>query len=498
MGIPETLYWQQKVYWGIRVIILFPSLRRLKKENNRGTGSPFKTRRILILTALIVFSMCTASVAQLPAGKYREVDKLLTTGLMTDAKTVLEKLQQKHRKDTLNSEYWLRYSKASYALFRYDDARLGIDRAIEISSGKSRYYFEKGLLYNKLGNLDSALAALRNAVRIDRKGEYFFWKGVVNQRLQNTAEAELDYRQAVEKKFESAELYTNLAILLSGKEKNAEALALMDKAVATNEKYARAFSARSKINFSLLNIEASCADSKMAMQLGHNNDFQLPDSVCNGSFKTQMAFAAEVFFTNKLYKESVTAYSKLIDSGILKSDYFLNRGYCFYKLGNYPNAEKDYQQALLLPNAATDLIYNNLSLLSYDLQDYPKAIAYSTKRIALNPKNHVPYIDRGLSYRKLKDYKLAEADFNKSLAIKPDFFRAFGYRAFLFLELKEYAKAYEDARKAVALNAEYGYGYLVLALVKMQLGLKDYCPDFYNAKKYGEPGGYAGIKTYCE
>ncbi len=454
--------------------------------------------RILILTAFIVFNICTASVAQLPAGKYQEVDKLLATELMTDAKTALALLQQKHRKDTLDSEYWLRYSKASYAFFRYDDARLGIDRAIEISPRKSKCYFEKGLLYNKLGNLDSALAALQNAVRIDKKGEYFFWKGVVNQRLQNTAEAEMDYRQAVEKKFESAELYTNLAILLSGKEKNVEALALMDKAVATNGKYARAFSARSKINFSLLNIEASCADSKMAMQLGNNNDFQLPDSVCKGSFKTQMVFAAEIFFTNKLYKESVSAYSKLIDSGILKSDYFLNRGFCLYQLKDYAAAEKDYLRALVLENPSLDLIYDNLSLLYFVMERYEKSIEYATKRIVLNPRNEVPYIDRGLSYRKLKDYRLAEADFNKSLEIKPDFFRAFGYRSFLFLELKEYAKAYEDARKAVALNSEYGYGYLVLALVKMQLGLKDYCPDFYNAKKYGEPGGDAGIKTYCE
>ncbi len=202
---------------------------------------------------------------------------------------------------------------------------------------------------------------------------------------------------------------------------------------------------------------------------------------------------------NKLYKQGIVAYSKLIDNNILKSDYFLNRGYCYYQLKDFENAEKDYLKSLTLPNAAKDMIYDNLSLLYSDQNKFLQAIDYASKRIELNPKNHVPYLDRGFCYRKIKKYKESEKDFNKSLEIKPDFFRAFGYRSFLFYELRQYNKSYEDAIKSVELNPKYGYGYIVLAQVKQQLGIPDFCADLFKARQYGEPEmAEAGIKKYCK
>jgi tetratricopeptide (TPR) repeat protein len=145
-----------------------------------------------------------------------------------------------------------------------------------------------------------------------------------------------------------------------------------------------------------------------------------------------------------------------------------------------------------------DLLWDDLSLLYYDQANYEKAIEYSTRRIELNSKNHVPYIDRGLCYRKLKKYKEAEKDFNQSLAIKPDFHRAFGYRAFLYLELGQYQKAFEDASKAVQIDSRYGYGYLMLGQAKQALGRTDFCLDLYYAQKYGEPDAEKVIKQYCK
>jgi tetratricopeptide (TPR) repeat protein len=137
--------------------------------------------------------------------------------------------------------------------------------------------------------------------------------------------------------------------------------------------------------------------------------------------------------------------------------------------------------------------------LYFDMKDYTKSIEFSSKRITLNPKNYTAYLDRGLAYRKLKNYVKAEQDFDKSLALKPDFFRAFGYKAFLYLEQEQYQKAYDLAKKAVTINPEYGYGYVVLGEAKKALKLPDYCDDFANGKKYGEPY-YAdeAIKIYCK
>lgn len=431
---------------------------------------------------------------------YKEIDSLIATNSMIDAMTALNKLKENCAKDTVDAEYWLRYSKANYTFYKYEAAKAGINKALKLSPSNAKYHFEQGLLYNKISETDSALAPLETATSLDPgKGEYFYWKGIVNQQLKNNAAAEKDYIKAMENKFETAEMYNNFAILLIENQKPEKALEMINKAVALNDKYPQALSARSKINMFLLNFDAACADRKAANDMGYRRTFDIPDSICNGTKTQQLQFAAEVSALNSLYALAVSTYTKLIDNKVLRSDNFLNRGYCYYKLKDYANAEKDYLQAETLPGAALDLLYDNLSLLYFDQNNFKKSIEYSTKRIELNPKNHVPYIDRGLCYRKLKKYKEAEADFNKSLEIKPDFFRAFGYRSYLYLELGKNQKAYEDALKSVEINPKYGYGYVVLAQAKHRLGIPDFCIDLYKAKQYGEPE-YAeeGMKELCK
>jgi tetratricopeptide (TPR) repeat protein len=453
--------------------------------------------KTLILTTFILFSFCSTTIGQTD-NKFQDIDALIGTNSMIDAMTAIKKLKENYLQDTLNSEYWIRYSKASYTFYKYEEAKSSIDKAIKLSPNNSVCYFEKGLLLNRIGELETALSALEKAVSINQVGKYYYWKGIVNQQLKKNENAESDYQNALDNKFESQELYNNFAILLSEKEKYEKALVMINKAITLDNKYPQAYSTRSKINFFLLKTDSACIDRSIAIKMGYYKAFDIPDSVCNGTLTQKLQFSADIFAANKLFKQGIIAYSKLIDNNVLKSDYFLNRGYCYYQIKDFEKAEKNYLKALTFTNPALDLIYDNLSLLYYDINNFQKAIEYSAKRIELNPRNHVPYIDRGLCYRKLKKYKEAEKDFNKSLELKPDFFRAFGYRSFLFLELGQYQKSFEDASKSVEINPKYGYGYIVLAQAKQKLGLPDFCIDLYNAKKYGEPDADIGIKEYCK
>lgn len=448
---------------------------------------------------LIIHILTTLFVAKgQHTNKFLEIDELLKTNSMIDAMTALNKLKNQYQKDTIDSEYWSRYSKASYTFYKYNDAKLAINKAIVINPNNSVYYFEKGILLNKLGYIDSALVSLETAVKIKPEGEYFYWKGILNQQLNKLKEAEHDYNSAILKNFETAELHNNFAILLIANEKFESALSHINRAIQLNEKYSQAFSARSKLYVYLLNIDSACTDRNTAYNLGYKRVFDIPDSVCNGTFASKMKFAGDLCAGSHYYNQAIKAYSLLIDRHLIHSDYYLNRGYCYYKLKEYTKAEKDYLDALLLPHASKDLLYENLSILYFDTENFTKSIEYSSKRIKLDPNNHVPYIDRGLCYRKLKKYKEAEKDFDTSLNLKPDFFRAFGYRSFLFLELGQYEKSFQDATKAVQINPKYAYGYIVLGQAKQKLGMQDFCVDFYTAKKFGEPDADIAIKEYCK
>ena len=431
--------------------------------------------------------------------KYQDIDALINKNSTIDALTALIKLKENHVKDSINSGYWLRFSKASYTTYNYDNAKLGIDKAIKISPNNAEYYFEKGLLHNKIGELEKALSALAKAIEITPKGEYYYWKGIVNQQLNNIEMAQNDYQKALDSNFESPELFVNYAILLTQNHEYKKGLETINKAIEIDNIHPHAISTRANIQLFLLNVDAACSGSNKALKLGYTQALRIPDSICNGNITKKLLFVAEVLVSNKHYKQSIIAYSKLIEAKSLKSTHFLNRGYAYYQLKDYKKSEKDYIQGLTLPNPELDKFYDNLSLLYYDQNKFQKAIDYSSKRINLNSKNNVAYLDRGLFYRKIKKYKEAENDFNTSLKIMPNFFRAFGYRAYLYLELGRNQEAFDDAKRAVDINPKYAYGYLMLAQVKQALNLPNFCEDYKNAKKYGwgDEADFA-IERFCK
>lgn len=451
--------------------------------------------RIVYASALILTS---AFAAAQNSNKYREVDALIETNQLIDAMNALDKLKTVFRSDTLSAEYWVRYSKAANGFFKSQEAKESIKKAISIQPKNPEYYYEKGILYNSLGELDSAKTALNRAILIRQSGKYFYWRGIVNQQQGRLKDAEEDYQKALNEKFETPELCNNLAILVADDGRYEEALNIVNRGLSINDKFTSLYSVRSKINLFLMNFDAACKDLSILMERGYRKALEIPDSICNGSIQHRLHFVGDALSASKQYKQAILAYTRLIDLKQLKSDYFLNRGYCYYQLKDLAAAEMDYLKALSLSNPAEDLLYDNLSLLYYDQYKFEKSVEYATKRILLNPKNHVAFLDRGLSYRKWKKFKEAEKDFNTSLEIKPDFFRAFGYRAFLYLELGQYNKSYDDASTAVKIKKDYGYAYMVLAQAKQKLGMPDFCVDWYSAKQYGEKEAASAITEYCK
>ncbi len=455
-------------------------------------------RKCLLLTIISLFYPFLLKSQSIDAD-YEHLDSLIETESMVNSLSVLKILETTLAKDSLKAKYWIRHSKASYVLYRQDDAKNSIKKAIMAEPKNAEIYFVKGELYNQMNDLQASLAAFDSAVKINPIGKYFFWRGIMNQRLKMNDFAERDYLKAIEKKFESAELYSNLTILLSEKEKFIDALKAIDKALSLNKKNPKTYSMKAKIYLALLNIDSACVSERIALGMGAKNTIGIPDSICDGSKVQKMQFAAEVSVLNKYYNQSIKAFSILVeDYKVKKSDIFLNRGYCYFQMKDYDKAEKDYLEALKSSDVTKDLILDNLSLLYFKKDDFQKSLEYTNKRLELKPDNHVAYLDRGLCNRKLKRFEEAEKDFNKSLEINPNFFRAFGYRAFLYLQLGKIEMSLADAKKSVELNPQYGYGYLVLGQVKQELNISGFCDDFYNANKYGEKDAEIALKQYCK
>lgn len=456
--------------------------------------NPIVQRLAFLLSCFFIINNSNAQT-----NKYAAIDALLEKSTMIDATTALNKLKTEFQKDTTDAEYWLRYAKAVDRLNELGQALQAIDKAIALNPKLPAVQFFKGFILNASGKPNEAIPFLNRAIELKPEAEYFYWRGIMHHQLGNGVAAVNDYKQSIQGGFETAELYNNYAILLTTEEKFTEALQAINKAIALNQYYAQAFAARSKIHIYLGNIDSACRDKRQTYLMGNRNYVDIPDAICKGTAVQKINYTADVSAATTLYKRAVAAYTTAIEMGATTWANYVNRGYSYYKTGDFVNAEKDYKMALAKTDVGNvDLLYDNLSVLYYDMDEYVKSMAWSSKRIELNPSNHVPYIDRGLCYRKLGKFKEAEKDYNKSLELKPDFHRAFGYRSYLYLQLKQYQKSYDDALRSVEIKPDYGYGYLVLGQAKKILGMSDYCVDLLKAQQLKQPDADEAVKLYCK
>jgi tetratricopeptide (TPR) repeat protein len=444
--------------------------------------------------------LSTSLFAQIDKQNYKEIDSLISSGSMISNMEAIKLLKENFKADTLKSEYWIRFSQAYFNSYKFIEALNSIDKAIQIDSTDSKAYFVKAKLIMEIKKDKSrAIHLLDTAISFNKNGEFYFYRGIYNQLSDSISNAISDYDNSTKLGYEHQGLFRNYSILLLKSDMPEKALIFINKGIALNPEIPDNYKTRGEIYIFLIEPDKACMDFEKASLLGYKKVNDLRKIICTEDRSSNKnSLTGEVLFKLEKYSFAIKAFNKAIEQEKDSSRYYLNRGYCYFKLGNYEKAEQDYLKALTLPKPTLDILYDDLSLLYYKLNNFSKSIEYSTKRIELNPENYVPYIDRGLCYRKLKKYKLAEKDFNESLKIKPDFFRAFGYRAFLFLEQGQFQKSFEDATKSIEINPEYGYGYLVLASVKQKLNITDFCSDLYNAKKYGEVEAEKAIIEFCK
>jgi tetratricopeptide (TPR) repeat protein len=444
---------------------------------------------------LLLFSLAGLSSYAQDVTKLKEADTLFAQGKFLEARNLYQDL---YANDQSNTYLILQLAQTLEETNNSTRALELFDKAILIDKNGFKAHYLKARLLNNLGFLKESVADYSDAIRLHPIGEYYYWRGISFQRLKDSTSSMADYKMALSLGYETPQLYNNYAILQAEKQSFTDAVKSANKAIELKPNYAEAYSVRAKIRYCLLDFDSACADKNKAILLGCKAAFSIPDEICHGTRLAQLDYAAGNLAGSKNYKQAIEAYSLLLETVHDSSNYYLNRGFCYYSLNAYQQAETDYLKALTIQAANNDLIYNNLSILYFDQHNFVKTIEYTTKRIELNPKNHTAYLDRGAAYCQQKKYKEALADYAQVLAIKPDYYRAFGYRAYLNMNRGLIEKARADAQKSVDINPKYGYGYLILGQAKKDLGMGDFCFDLYSARLYGNKDAELAIKQFCK
>ena len=109
-------------------------------------------------------------------------------------------------------------------------------------------------------------------------------------------------------------------------------------------------------------------------------------------------------------------------------------------------------------------------LIAYQIQNFPLAITFIERAIALDQHNAVFHNNYGSALAGLKNHTAALACYERAIALKPDYAEAHFNRGRIFQELNQLSKALDNYDRAVQLKPDYVNAWNNRAIVQKALG----------------------------
>jgi protein O-mannosyl-transferase len=153
------------------------------------------------------------------------------------------------------------------------------------------------------------------------------------------------------------------------------------------------------------------------------------------------------------YPDAIKDFSDAIR---LKSDEgisYFNRGLCYYKLQKYQEAIADYDLAVKY-NGGAFVVYSNRAVAKFDSKDYPGTVNDCNLATKMDSTKQEVYNTRAAAEFYLKDFTGAERDFTKSIALDPKNNESLKNRGNLYYQLKRLPEACADWKKAAEMGNE--------------------------------------------
>ncbi|NBY03172.1 MAG: serine/threonine-protein kinase, partial [Planctomycetes bacterium] len=173
------------------------------------------------------------------------------------------------------------------------------------------------------------------------------------------------------------------------------------------------------------------------------------------------------------YSEALEDFRKAEKYGIPKFDVLVNEGNFYFEMGNFKDAQKNFEEAVKLkPNDSRGI--NNLALCYRKEGKNLEAIELFTRNIKANPVNGESYHWRGLAYLDLqpKEIQKATEDFLQAGNLRflnKDKIEDYLIAAELFYSTKNFDKALPLCDLAVRLNPSNSLSHLLKAKILLEL-----------------------------
>jgi tetratricopeptide (TPR) repeat protein len=323
-------------------------------------------------------------------------------------------------------------------------------------------YFVKAIMADKNGSLDDSNKSLAKA------RQYFsLYNSNISALLARNYTLQQKYDLALEEYQETfrAHPYNTSAILNTGYcylqlKRYEEAEEYFKKAIEIMPTFEQAYNDLGIIYFSKQQYDAAIEQYKKAIEI--NKNYSEPHINLGNLYRTQKKLDLAI----QKYEEALRINQNLPETRQWLSGLYMERG-------QYDKAQEVLKPLLQIPAKTSAESYILQGNIYQKQRQHEKALAEYGKALKLKPNNPLIYHNMGLAYFYLQNHALAEEYFKKALALKPAIAESSSMLGQIYLLKKDDRSALYYFESAVRLNPQLKDAQFSIGTIYLRLGDSD-------------------------
>lgn len=285
-----------------------------------------------------------------------------------------------------------------------------LTRAIAVKEDYAEAYAERGNVYSLSNRFEDSVADFQKAVSID--GETTNYKAQHGFILLRRAEyrrnrPNADKNQIAQDYQSAISAFTEYLAVEGNKDKKD-----FEDAGIDIFRPSQVYLGRASAQVSLANelggagqrglYEAAAADADKAYEFDENTITAVYQKGVAQRLMGDLEKAAQTF-------------TDVLDISPSFTEANIRRGICYYYLGEYEAARRDFERAVAFSESRDGRPQFWMGVTSAKEGDYETAIRHYSRAIRLNPRYKPAYSNRGLAFMQMKQYRRAAGDFDELL-----------------------------------------------------------------------------------
>ena len=259
-------------------------------------------------------------------------------------------------------------------LYRFNEAIVQYDKAVEINPNFAEAYNNRGISFNNLNRFEDAIMSFDKALDLDREHMLASQnKEFSLQKLEKFQKSIQSYDNAIKNNPDNAENYFKKAWLLFKIKKLEDAISMFDKAIEIDPAKRDLFNSL-KINGEVLYSDVKRIEKDRTLMF----DFRKPIKSNINVARTYVKQGIQLYKERK-YEESIESIDRAIEIDSRNASAYANKAIALTKLKRYNESLTNFDKSIDL-DKYNSYFYNNKGITLFEMNRFDESIQFFDKK----------------------------------------------------------------------------------------------------------------------